>query len=56
MNADGKVSIEDVTDLIDCLLAGTTTAGDADCSLDGRITIDDVTVLIDYLLSGNWND
>jgi hypothetical protein len=56
VNADGKVSIEDVTDLIDCLLAGTTTAGDADCSLDGRITIDDVTVLIDYLLSGNWND
>ena len=56
VNGDGKISIEDVTDLIDCLLAGTTTVGDADCSLDGRITIDDVTVLIDYLLSGSWND
>ena len=54
VNGDGKVSIEDVTDLIDCLLTGIETVGDADCSLDGKVTIDDVTTLIDYLLSGVW--
>ena len=54
VNGDGKVTIEDVTDLIDCLLTGIETVGDADCSLDGKVTIDDVTTLIDYLLSGVW--
>lgn len=54
VNGDGKVTIEDVTDLIDCLLSGIETVGDADCSLDGKVTIDDVTTLIDYLLSGVW--
>ena len=56
VNGDGKVTIEDVTDLIDCLLTGIETVGDADCSLDGKVTIDDVTTLIDYLLAGVWTE
>ena len=56
VNGDGKVTIEDVTDLIDCLLSGIETVGDADCSLDGKVTIDDVTTLIDYLLAGVWTE
>ena len=56
VNGDGDVSIDDVTELIDYLLAG---AGDinltnADVNGDGNVSIDDVTELIDYLLSGNW--
>ena len=56
VDGNGKVTIDDVTVLIDYLLAG---AGDidmigADVDSNGNITIDDVTGLIDYLLSGNW--
>ena len=56
VDGNGKVSIDDVTMLIDYLLAGT---GDinmtnADIDGNGNISIDDVTSLIDYLLSGNW--
>ncbi len=56
VDGNGKVTIEDVTALIDYLLAG---AGDidmigADVDNNGKITIEDVTGLIDYLLSGNW--
>ncbi len=54
VNGDGRVNIDDVTTLIDILLAGTTPPDGADCSQDGRVNIDDVTVLIDYLLSGSW--
>ena len=56
-NGDGKVTIDDVTVLIDALLAGTEpiSAG-GDCDQNGRISIDDVTMIIDYLLSGTWND
>ncbi len=55
VDGDGKVSIDDVTVLIDMLLGGTG-AGNvaADCDLDGKVNIDDVTVLIDRLLSGAW--
>lgn len=55
VNDDGKVSIDDVTELIDHLLTGNTAGSDhADVNADGRVTIDDVTTLIDYLLSGTW--
>ena len=53
VNGDGVVNIEDVTQLIDCLLTGIAAAGDADCNGDGKVSIDDVTTLIDMLLNGN---
>ena len=55
-DGDGKVSIADVTALIDCLLSGDLTeinAVNADVDGDGRISIADVTELIDRLLAGN---
>ena len=57
---DGKISIADVTTLIDHLLTGDFDDADdfssdaADCDESGDINIGDVTTLIDYLLSGNW--
>lgn len=52
VNGDGKVSIQDVTTLIDMLLDGTSTEG-ADVNGDGVVSIADVTVLIDLLLEIN---
>lgn len=57
VNNDGKVSIDDVTTLIDYLLGGNIypfNAANADVNNDGKVSIDDVTALIDYLLSGTW--
>ncbi|MBE6317245.1 MAG: hypothetical protein E7078_11505 [Bacteroidales bacterium] len=57
VDADGKVTISDVTALIDYLLSGNASGivlSNADCDQDGNVTINDVTTLIDYLLSGNW--
>ena len=55
VNNDGNVSIDDVTALIDYLLAGGNINGiNADCDHSGHISIDDVTKLIDYLLTENW--
>lgn len=54
VDGDGKVSIADVTDLIDILLTGAISAMDypaADVDTDGKITIADVTTLIDMLLT-----
>lgn len=53
VNGDGKVTIADVTALIDILLSGESPAS-ADCNQSGSVTIADVTTLIDYLLSGTW--
>jgi uncharacterized protein YjdB len=56
VNMDGKVTIADVTDLIDILLGSVLNIydlGAADVDKDGRITIADVTELIDRLLSEN---
>lgn len=54
VNDDGKLGIDDVTDLIDILLAGNSASNDyADVDADGRVSIEDVTTLIDFLLSGN---
>ena len=57
VDADGNITISDVTALIDYLLSGNASDVNltaADCDLDGGITISDVTALIDYLLSGSW--
>ena len=54
---DGKVSIDDVTTLINYLLTGNATGINlegADCDPNGTINIDDVTALIYYLLTGAW--
>jgi len=56
-DGDGKVSINDVTALIQYLLSGNANGFDsenADCYSDGRISIDDITALINYLLTGTW--
>ena len=56
VNMDGKVTIADVTDLIDVLLGSVLTIYDlaaADVDQDGKITIADVTELIDFLLNNN---
>jgi hypothetical protein len=56
VNMDGRISIDDVTDLIDILLGSVLTVydmGAADVDRDGRISISDVTDLIDMLLIRN---
>ena len=54
VNGDRKITISDVTALIDLLLSGETINKEvADINKDGNVTIADVTALIDYLLSGN---
>ena len=52
---DGKVSISDVTVLIDYILSGVTGCCPicADVDQDGNVSISDVTVLIDNILSGH---
>ena len=55
VNNDGKLSISDVTALIDVLLGGGSANYNllnADCNSDGKMTISDVTALIDALLGG----
>ena len=57
VDGNGKVTIDDVTALINYLLsgnAGGTNLANADCYPDGKINIDDLTTLINYLLSGHW--
>jgi hypothetical protein len=54
VNGDGKVSIKDVTDLINYLLSENEQSivlGNADVNSDGKISIKDVTDLINLLLS-----
>ena len=56
VNMDGKVTIDDITSLIDVLLGSQLANYDpaaADVNGDKRITIDDLTTLIDKLLSSN---
>lgn len=55
VNCDGRVSIDDVTTLIDYLLGSSPSVFDAsaaDVDASGTISIDDVTSLIDILLNG----
>ncbi len=53
VNRDGRISIDDVTMLIDMLLTGGADGQltEADVNRDGRVSIDDVTDLIDMLLA-----
>ena len=54
VNNDGKISIDDVTALIDLLLnGGSAGITSADVNQDGTVSIDDVTSLIDKLLGAN---
>ncbi len=53
VDGDGRVSIDDVTMLIDLLLSGASSSMASDVDGDGRVSIDDVTTLIDMLLQGN---
>jgi hypothetical protein len=56
VNDDGKVTISDVTALIDYLLSGDSISfneGNADVDGNGIIAIGDVSKLIDNLLAGN---
>ena len=50
INGDGRISIADVTVMIDLLLTGET-IDSGDLNGDGRVTIADMTVLIDNLLN-----
>ena len=51
VDGDGRITISDVTELIDLLLTGTMAGNPAaDVDGDGRVSISDVTELIDYLL------
>ena len=57
VDCNGRVSIDDLTTLIQYLLDGQAEGLDlanADCYVDGKVTIDDVTAIINYLLSGTW--
>lgn len=56
-DGDGRVSIADVTVVIDYLLtldASIINLDNADCDKDGKISIADVTSLIEYLLVNHW--
>ena len=54
VNCDGKLNIQDVTDLINYLLSeGEINPASADVNGDTRISIDDVTALINLLLLGD---
>ena len=53
VNGDGRISISDVTTLIDMLLNNSDYFENADMNGNGRLDIGDVTTLIDSLLNGN---
>lgn len=53
VNADGKISIADVTALINLMLSDGEYNPDGDFNYNGKLDIGDVTTLIDYLLSSN---
>jgi hypothetical protein len=56
VNHDGRITISDVTALIDYLLSDSTEApAEADVNGQGGVTIADVTALIDMLLSNSGN-
>ena len=58
VNADGQVSVKDVTDMIDYLMGATVTPFNkfnADADDNNKHSVADVTAIIDYLMSGSWN-
>lgn len=57
VDGNAKVTIADVTTMIDYLLSGYSTGmnmDNADVNGSGKVTIEDVTMLIDYLLKDSW--
>ena len=57
VNMDGRITINDVTSLINYLLSNDATGINlvaANCNQDNNINIGDVTTLIHYLLAGSW--
>lgn len=57
VDGNAKVTISDVTTMIDYLLNGYSTGmnmDNADVDGSGKVTIEDVTLLIDFLLRGTW--
>lgn len=59
VDCDGQVTIADVTEMMDLILAGGANVDAypfADVDGDGSLTIADATGLIDYLLVGTWDD
>lgn len=54
INGDGKVSISDVTTMIDMLLNGNEIPVWNDINGDGHVTIGDVTALVDIILNGAY--
>jgi len=57
VNSDGIIDVNDVTDLIACVLGGAPggfDAAKADTSVDGIIDVEDVIALINYVLQGAW--
>ena len=57
VDGNAKVTIADITTMIDYLLTGYSTdlnMANADVNGSGKITIEDVTLLIDFLLRGSW--
>lgn len=57
VDGNAKVTISDVTTIIDYLLNGYSTGmnmDNADVDGSGNVTIEDVTLLIDFLLRGSW--
>ena len=57
VNGDGKLSIGDVTNLINVLLVGDNLSADSDVNCDvncdGKVSIGDVSALIEILLGKN---
>lgn len=53
MNGDGRITISDVTTLIDTLLTTSDYYENGDLNGNGRLDIGDVTSLIDFLLRGD---
>lgn len=57
LNCDGKVNMDDLTELINYLLTSDATGIDlsgADCDLNGSVGMDDLTTLINFLLTNQW--
>ena len=54
IDGDGKLTVSDVTDIIDKILDGTATIENfpaADLNGDGKINVSDITDLVDQILS-----
>ena len=51
VDGDGRISINDLTILIDYILEGAQATPQADIDGDGRISINDVTMLVDMMLN-----